>query len=520
MSAMGFGIVLSSLLLIPAVTIWIYDLYGTKEKWHDILSSATLEAFRWSILSALFCFAFSVALTAFTLAPIATKSSKNESLKNFGQIVGTLRYNISFLLASLAMTSCYLSSDLSKVIVETASETSSSGSANPLTAYIGKIGSIIMSQKTNFQYIPFFLILISTILLIEKVGILFISLNFHKSFYTKRIKRNNLVLSCFETLSKCFIPSGLRPIKSGFVLKTEAINLYVKTIFDGLLKSGRSTLIIDDFLKEIDHPIATELFEFLDFNRSGDISLTEFEEAMQEAYDEKKALLRAIKANEKVIDRIDNFFVSVILLYKLACFLPKVHFSVFDFIKYLGPSVLVLRYLFDHFLEQLFASVMHFLVTHPYDVGDKILLDEKVYRIRDMGFWKTTLISLDGQVSYVPNHTLFSKKFGNYRRSDRMESNMLMSLSILTSKEDIEMYVAAMNEFVKENGRYLDGNVVIKEVNVPHGDAMILVFGISHKFNFNNDDTLHSRCDLIFKNMVRIAKEQNLKYYTLRFQGE
>ena len=535
MTSMGFGLVMSTLLLCPAVSIWFHDLYvENKEKnrpiqpWYVILSSkpATLEAFRWSILSALFAFAFSMALTASTLAPIATKYSKTPSMKNFGQIVGTLRLNISFFVAALVMAACYLNTSITEVdknvFVKALHDLwkNPNNMKDPVITYFEAIGTIIMKQQPNFKNIPFILILLSAILLTEKIGILFISLNFHKSFYTKRIRRNNLVLSCFETLSQSYFPPNLKPIKSGSVLKSEAINIYVKTIFDGLLKPGRSALILEDFLEEIDHPIATELFNFLDFNKSDDISLTEFEEAMQEAYDEKKTLLKAIKANEKVIDRIDKFFVSAILLYKLSCFIPKVQLSLFDFIKYIGSSALVLRYLFDHFLEQLFSSVMHFLVTHPYDVGDKILLDEKVYRIKDMGFWKTTLISLDGQVSYLPNHTLLSKAFGNYRRSDRMETNLVMSLGIATSKEDIEMYVAAMNDFIKENGRYLDGHIVIKEVSVPNCDCMVLVFGVNHKFNFNNDDSLHFRCELIFKNMIRIAKEQNLKYYTLRFHGE
>ena len=533
MSAMGFGLVITAILLSPAVSIWFVELYvpdklgpNYHKKWFENLSPkpATLEAFRWSIIAALFSFFFTIALTASTLAPIATKSSKNEYMKKFGQIVGTLRYNVSFFLASVFTTACYLNTAITAVdktvFDEKLKDLLVKAETGPLTSVTEVVTAALMKQQSKFKFIPYALIFLSTVLLIEKFVILYISLNFHKSFYTKRIKRNNLVLSCFETLSQQYHPPDLKPVKSGYVLKPEAISIYVKAIFYGLLKSGRSTLILDDFLEEIDHPIATELFAFLDFNKSGDIALTEFEEAIQEAYDEKKTLLKAIKANEKVIDRIDNFFVTVILLYKLTCFLPKIKLSLFDFIKYLGSSALVLRYLFDHFLEQLFASVMHFLVTHPYDVGDKILLHEKIYRIKDMGFWKTTLISPDGQVSYVPNHTLLSQAFGNYRRSDRMENNLLMSLNIKTSKEDIEMFVAAFNEFIKDNGRYLDGELVIKEVHIANCDSLYLILGVTHKFNFNNDDSYHFRCELIFKNMIRIAKEQNLRYYTLRFQGE
>jgi len=163
---------------------------------------------------------------------------------------------------------------------------------------------------------------------------------------------------------------------------------------------------------------------------------------------------------------------------------------------------------------------MHFMVAHPYDVGDKVQLGHQKFRIRDMGFWKTTLINSVGQVSYIPNYTMFGMKFGNFRRSDRMETDLEMVVSIKTSKEDIEMYTAAVNEFIKNNGKYFAEKIVIKKVTIPNSDVIVLCFGITHKFNFNNEDNFNHRCELIFKNMISIAKEQNLKYMALRFQEE
>ena len=58
--------------------------------------------------------------------------------------------------------------------------------------------------------------------------------------------------------------------------------------------------------------------------------------------------------------------------------------------------------------------------------------------------------------------TLLSQAFETIVSSDRMENNLLMSLNIKTSKEDIEMFVAAFNEFIKDNGRYLDGETCHK----------------------------------------------------------
>lgn len=533
MQQMAYGFLISSLLIIPYLSVWYVEIYHKPGTWIEILSETPhyFETFRWSIMFSLLSFAFYMTLTAFTLAPIATKYFKSVHLRRFGQLVGTLRYNLAYFASSLISLSIYLNSGINAEIdwdiyanhvskVKNTPVTSSDVVTGAFDAYRYTIVRMIMKYQEHFKYIPYLLVVLATILLIQKIIILYISHNFHKSFYTKRIKRNNLVLSCFETLSISHTPENHKAIKPGAILKTELIACYASAIFKGLLKEGRDSLVLEDFMEEIDHPIATQLFAFLDFNRSGDISSVELEEAMLEAYEEKRMLLKAIKANERVLDRIETFFITLIIVFKLTLIVSKVNISIFTFLGYVAGSALLLRSTLDHLLEQFFGSLMHFLVAHPYDVGDKIQMKNKNYRIKDMGFWKTTLITSDGQVSYVPNYTLFGVKFGNYRRSDRMETNIMMAMNVGTSQEDIKMYTAAVNEFIKENGRYLDEHIVIKEVSVVNADIMAIVFGVTHKFNFNNDDNFHYRCELIFKNMARIAQEQNLKYVALRFQDE
>lgn len=529
MSSMGLGFIVSAFIIMPALSIWFLYLREEQNPWYEVLSKfpAYMETFRWSVLGSLFAFAYFMSLSIFSLAPIATKYFKAKFLKRSGQLVGTIRYNLSIFVAAVITLAFYLNSDFDKPVDETIAKATAiirgpvgDNLTNSLNNYKGAIVDVIMYRSEYFKYIPFVVVLLSAALLVEKLLILYISHTFHKSFYTKRIKRNNLVLSCFETLSIHYKPQGCKSIKPGAVLKSELISSYTEAIFEGLLKNGKEALLIEDFMDEIDHPSAAEFFKFLDFNQSGDISLIEFKEAMHEAYEEKRMLLKSIKANEKVIDHIDNFFITCILIFKIMCLLPKMKISLLAFLGYIGGSALLLRSTLNHFLQQLFGAVMHFLVAHPYDVGDKIRMNHKNYRIKDMGFWKTTLSSSDGKVSYVPNHTLFGVHFGNYRRSDRMETNILMVMSINTSNDDLKLYTAAINEFIKENGRYFDEHIVIKEVEVANSDALCIVFGIMHKFNFNNDDNFHFRCELIFKNMTRVAKEQNLKYYSLRFQDE
>ena len=529
-NTMAFGFVSSLVLIMPAFSIWFMFIFGKKVEIFSELSKVAgyFESFRWSIMAALYSFSYHMFLTILTLAPSATKYSSRPFIKSFGQVVGTLRFPLSLFISSIVILFFYLISDINTPVDEKIYQAAISASTktaksmyimNTMDAYLDSIVKLIMSYRKYFKYIPYVLVLIATSILIEKIIMLYISHSFHKNFYTKRIQQNNLVLSCFETLSRRFGPPGLKGIKPGAVLKSDQSAVYAESIFNGLLgdSENRESLLLENFSKVLERSLAKELFDFFDFNKSGDISLSELKESIAEAYDERRNLLKAIKSNEKVINSIDNFFLTCIVLFMLSFLLPKIDLSLISFLAYIGGSAVLLKFAFDYILEQIFSSAMHFLVSHPYDIGDKIQMEDTIYRIKDMDFWKTTLITPGGRISYVPNHTLFKIKFGNFRRSDRMESDIEMSMSVKTSMEDIQMYTSAFDEFIKDNGRYLDESIVIKDISIVNEKCMNIVFGVTHKFNFNNDDNLHFRCELIFKNMVRIAKEQNLKYNSLRY---
>lgn len=533
MNTMAFGFISSLVLIMPAFSIWFMFIFGKNVDFYGELSKVAgyFESFRWSIMAASYSFFYHMILTSLTLAPSATKYSSNPFIKSTGQVFGSLRFPLSFFISSLVNLAIYLNSGINTPVDEdiylaainsskkAGDDKKSPYIMNTMDAYLDSIVKIIMSYRKFFKYIPYVLVLITTCILIEKIIMLYISHSFHKNFYTKRIQQNNLVLSCFETLSRRFVPAGLRGIKSGAVLKNEQSAVYAESIFNGLLgdSENRESLLLENFSKVLERSLAKELFDFFDFNKSGDISLSELKESIAEAYDERRNLLKAIKSNEKVINSIDNFFLTCIFLFKLSFLMPKINLSLISFLAYIGGSAVLLKFAFDYILEQIFGSAMHFLVSHPYDIGDKIQMEDTNYRIKDMGFWKTTLITPGGRISYVPNHTLFKIKFGNFRRSDRMESDIEMSMSLKTSAEDIQMYTSAFDEFIKDNGRYLDESIVIKEIRIINEKCMVIIFGVTHKFNFNNDDNLHFRCELIFKNMVRIAKEQNLEFYSLRY---
>lgn len=524
MVPMLVGFSLSLTLLFPAMAIWIARLTTAKDPWYYELAynAVVLETFRWSILTSLFCFAFFMSATAFTIAPVASKHSI-AFFRRTGQALGSLRYILAFFTASFVLLVFYsrseFSVDVASVDIFDATTSDEKGFIfiKVISSFFNAVGKHILEYRSYFKYIPYILFILSMVLLIEKLCILYLSHSFHKDFYTKRILQNDFILKSFEVLSERFRTGALKKIKPGSMITKEVATIHAENVFKELVSEGNDRLVIGDFLKVLEHPAAVELFKYLDFNKSEDVSLSEFTEAILESYDEKRILIKSLKANESVIHRIDSFFVTSILIFTASLLLPNIDISMLGFLGYIIGSALPLKFAFEHFLNQIVNSAMHFLIAHPYDVGDKVKLGHDIYRVKDMNFWTTTFIGPSGRFSYILNHTLFDTKFGNYRRSDVMEDDIDVLVNPNTTEEQLSLYVNALNDFIKANGRHFDEHAVVKHISICNQDAMSICIGITHKFNFNNDDNYNARKAMIFKNMTNIAKEQNLEFLSVRF---
>ena len=419
---------------------------GQNGSWHEILAGTyrpldilLMESYRWSALSALFVFAFFTLLSLASALPGMT-SRAPVRIRAVGAIVGNLKYRISFFLASLFLFVCYhfsgLSNQIGTDIFKGACEatTGSTGSASSNESVIkgvmrsidvglSEIGYIVVQHIYTFRpvllRVPIFMLVLSFALLAEKLVVWNISRVFHKSFYTDRIRTNNVVLNCIEALLRRFPSKTEARSQEGDILTDEQIGALSERIYHGLLEPGSKSLSLADFQAVLsDRPETLVLFEYLDSNQNNDLTLDELKEAIQEAYSEKFSLVCQLKANEKVVRNLDYLFMFCVCIVLSLILLPSINFDLFTLVALISGSLTILRASFSDIFGQIVQALIFVLVTHPFDIGDRIGIDGKHYIVSELGLWTTKLTSTTGRVVYVTNVSIQNAVFQNYRRSD------------------------------------------------------------------------------------------------------
>ena len=532
---MTIGFILTLILVIPGTLIYSMEMRKEVGKafWHQrIGDNVSLgEAFRWSILSSFYVFFFFMFTAFFSTFPVAFKHS-GEYLRTSGQVVGGLRFPLSFWLSATLTLLFFFNWQLNHGF-ETLPESVASSSISSLDQYVGRFPALlfetilgifnlfvdlILSHRMLLLNIPTVLFTFSSMLLIEQSLMLYTSHAFHKNFYTKRIKENNLVLSAIEALNRKFPVEGSKPVKAGSVLEDEVSDKVAETIFRSLCKTGANSVVMDDLLVYLEHPTAVAVFDFLDSNQSGDLTLEEFKEAFRDAYETKRNLNKSIKANEEVLDKIDNFFITLLVGFKVVVVSEKLSGSVLGFLALFGSFLFAVKASFSDVFGVFTDSMTHFLLTHPYDIGDKVKIDHQIYRVKNINLWMTTLAEPSGRIVYATNSSMSDAMFGNYRRSDRQDEILSIVMNINVSKELLEQFISELDTYVKTHHRFFADRVVFKDCQVCNCDAMSVDLAFRHQGNFNNDEPYNLRRRMMFNQMRTVAKNLGIQVYSMRFK--
>lgn len=63
-------------------------------------------------------------------------------------------------------------------------------------------------------------------------------------------------------------------------------------------------------------------------------------------------------------------------------------------------------FIFGNSAKNMFEGIIFMFVTHPFDVGDRLLIDGNNLIVKELGILYTIFQKWDGQVIYTPNSVL------------------------------------------------------------------------------------------------------------------
>lgn len=376
------------------------------------------------------------------------------------------------------------------------------------------------SLMQRYAEIIFVLLAIfSSVLAVEKYCMQIFLLNFHSKAFAKRISDCNQkfgylirlyeavkfgkprVLSNNSLISNLDSSTDLKTDKGIHLTSLHRAKSIAKLIYRSLLPAdadGRDYLLVEDFKKWTNYP--DETFASFDLDQTGKLSEEEIEDAVVEIYNSRTNLLRGLKSNARVVKKLDNLFVITAVLIGGVIASPVFDMGAVSLFATMSVFSASFGFLFHSTAKSCFESILFVFIQHPFDVGDRVIIDGETFVIEDIEVFTTKMIRWDGILVYITNFSLCSKVIQNIRRSENQIESLDLKIKGDTPAESILNLTVELKKQLESHKRNFTGQIDLAHLDkLPaNNEPMSLSVQAQVRGNFQNPAKMNSRKTELF----------------------
>jgi hypothetical protein len=229
---------------------------------------------------------------------------------------------------------------------------------------------------------------------------------------------------------------------------------------------------------------AEDIFNTLDTDQNGDISLDEMIMMVTDIATERKAIARSMHDVGQAVKVLDRFLSTIVVLG-----LGVIYAAFFSnsFAKYLftiGTQIAAVSFAIATTVQEFLGSCIFLFVKHPYDVGDRVLIGDVHMIVDHISLLYTSFKRVDNnRVVQIPNIKNNDNWIENVTRSKAMKEQVSVVVHAETSFADIEVLRSELEAFVlaPDNKRDFHPEVEIQIMEVKDLKSIELLVGVQHK---------------------------------------
>nr|VDD33209.1 unnamed protein product [Brassica oleracea] len=185
------------------------------------------------------------------------------------------------------------------------------------------------------------------------------------------------------------------------------------------------------------------------------------------------------------------------------------------FLVVFSAKLVGLAFIVGSTCKNIFESFIFVFVMHPYDVGDRCVVDGVALLVEEIDLLTTKFLKLDNEKVFYPNATLISKPISNYYRSPDMGDSILFSIAFSTSAAKIATLKEKVKEYLVQNTQNWYPEFLLFVQAIENVNKLNLNLVVTHTMNFQNFGEKNlRRTDLVIA-LKRILEDLEIDYTLL-----
>ncbi|XP_051114057.1 mechanosensitive ion channel protein 10-like [Andrographis paniculata] len=287
-------------------------------------------------------------------------------------------------------------------------------------------------------------------------------------------------------------------------------------IFKNVAKHGQKYIDEDDLLQfmpkaEVDN--AFPLFEGAAESRR--IKKSSFRNWVVKAYNERKYLAVSLNDAKTAIEELNKLASGLILVVIIIVWLLVMEIATTKVLVFISSQILLIVFMFGNTAKMVFEAIIFVFVTHPFDVGDRCVVDGEQMVVDEMNILSTVFLKPNNEKMYYPNSVLATKPISNYNRSPEMGDSIDFAVDFFTSVESIAALKSKIKAYLESKPQLWSPNHSVQLKEIVDVNKLIMALYVSHTINFQNSGERGNRRSELVLELKKILEEVGIRYRLL-----
>ncbi|EOA20037.1 hypothetical protein CARUB_v10000311mg [Capsella rubella] len=199
---------------------------------------------------------------------------------------------------------------------------------------------------------------------------------------------------------------------------------------------------------------------------TGKITRKAFTEWVVKVYTSRRALAHSLNDTKTAVKQLNKLVTAILMVITVVIWLLLLEVATTKVLLFFSTQLVALAFIIGSTCKNLFESIVFVFVMHPYDVGDRCVVDGVAMLVEEMNLLTTVFLKLDNEKVYYPNSVLATKPISNYFRSPDMGETVEFSISFSTPVSKIAHLKERIAEYLEQNPQHWAAvhTVVVKEI--------------------------------------------------------
>ncbi|XP_065851167.1 mechanosensitive ion channel protein 10-like isoform X1 [Euphorbia lathyris] len=287
-------------------------------------------------------------------------------------------------------------------------------------------------------------------------------------------------------------------------------------IFVNVAKPGCKYIDEEDLLRfmkkdEVDNVIP--LFE--GGTETGKIKRKALKNWLVNVYNERKALAHSLNDTKTAIEELNKLASGVVVVVIIIVWLLMMGLLTTKIIVFISSQLLLVGFIFSNTAKTVFEAIIFVFVMHPFDVGDRCVIDGIQMIVEEMNILNTVFLRYDNEKIFYPNSVLATKPISNFYRSPEMSDTIEFSVDVSTSIETIGVLKSRIKVYLESKPQHWRPGHSVQVKEIENVNKMKMALYVNHTINFQiAADRGNRRSDLMLE-MKKIFEELGVKYHLL-----